>query len=205
MHSLSEKLRKYLIMGSQDCERDPEQILREAIDAGITAFQYREKGPDALTGAERLKLGVRLREVCKERDIPFIVNDDVELASDLEADGIHVGQEDLPVEIVRERFPDKIIGLSVSSMKEVRNSRLDLVDYVGAGPIYTTPTKPNQESTGYHWLEEIHAFAPNVSIVAIGGIKPNNAEVVLDAGADGLAVVTAVTQAKNIEDIVRQL
>lgn len=205
MRSLSERLRKYLIMGSQDGERDPEMILREAIDAGITAFQYREKGPDALTGAERLKLGIRLREVCKERGILFIVNDDVELAADLEADGIHVGQEDLPVDVVREHLPDKIIGLSVSNMAEVHDSRLDLVDYVGAGPIFPTSTKPNDEPSGFHWLEDIRALHPQIPIVAIGGITPQNAEVLLDAGADGLAVVTAVTQAKNIEEVVTRL
>ena len=205
MRSLSERLRKYLIMGSQDGERDPEMILCEAIDAGVTAFQFREKGPDALTGAERLKLGIRLREVCKERGVLFIVNDDVELAADLEADGIHVGQEDLPVNVVRERLPDKIIGLSVSNMAEVRRSQLDLVDYVGAGPIFPTRTKPNDEPSGFHWLEDIRALHPQIPIVAIGGITPQNAEVLLDAGADGLAVVTAVTQAKNIEEVVTRL
>lgn len=205
MGVLSERLRKYFIMGSQDCDRDPEQILRKAIEAGITAFQYREKGPGALTGEGKVELGKRLRQICKEKDILFIVNDDVELAKTLQADGIHVGQEDMPVDEVRERFPDKIVGLSVANMEEVKRSRLDLVDYVGAGPIFATPTKPDDQPSGYDWLKEIRTLHPNVSIVAIGGIKPENAQTVLKAGADGLAVVTAITKAENIDKVVAQL
>ena len=131
-----------------------------------------------------MELGKRLRQICKEKDILFIVNDDVELAKTLQADGIHVGQEDMPVDEVRERFPDKIVGLSVANMEEVKRSRLDLVDYVGAGPIFATPTKPDDQPSGYDWLKEIRTLHPNVSIVAIGGIKPENAQTVLKAGAE---------------------
>lgn len=205
MRQLANKLRKYLVMGSQDCLRDPEQTLLEAIEAGITAFQYREKGPGSLTGADEIELGKRLREICKAKDVLFIVNDKADLAEILDADGIHVGQGDTPVETLRKIFPEKIIGLSVSNMEEVKSSRLDLVDYVGAGPIYETPTKPGQKASGLKWLGQIRESYPDLPIVAIGGIKPENVQIVLNAGADGLAVVTAITQADHIKETVPQL
>src|SRR5699024_8128240 len=133
MKTLQQKLRKYVIMGSQDCNQH-ETILTEAIEAGITAFQYREKGANALTWKQQIELGKRLRDISYEHDILFIVNDDVNLVEPLQADGIHVGKSDTPVEKVRERFPNKWIGLSVSNIEEVNRSTIDLVDYVGAGP-----------------------------------------------------------------------
>src|SRR5690625_1065932 len=101
MMSLRKQLRKYFIMGSQNCDRDPVEILYEAVSAGITAFQYREKGDGALTGKAKLELGKQLREICASHHIPFIVNDDIELVQPLEADGIHVGQDDLSVQEIR--------------------------------------------------------------------------------------------------------
>ena len=87
-------LRKYFIMGSQNCDRDPEEILLEAIKAGITAFQFREKGKGSLDGEAKVELGKKLRELCRNYDIPFFINDDVELATTFDVDGIHVGQDD---------------------------------------------------------------------------------------------------------------
>src|SRR5690625_3128742 len=113
MMSLRKQLRKYFIMGSQNCDRDPVEILREAASAGITAFQYREKGDGSLTWKAKLELGKQLREICSAHQIPFIVNDDIELVEPLQADGIHVGQDDLSVKELRRMLPDKIIGLSV--------------------------------------------------------------------------------------------
>lgn len=202
---LTKRLRKYFVMGSQNCDRDPVQILEEAIAAGITTFQYREKGPGSLTGEAEIELGKKLRKLCKEHDVLFIVNDKMELVEILDADGIHVGQEDASVEKIREKFPDKIIGLSVTNMEEVRKSRIDLVDYVGAGPIYATETKPGKEATGSDWLKKIKSLHPGLPIVAIGGIKPENAQNVLRAGADGLAVVSAIAKAENIKQAVGEL
>ena len=200
------KLRKYFVMGSQDCDgRDPEEILREAVAAGITTYQFREKGPGSLQGEEEIRLGKKLREICSENDVLFIVNDKVELAEMLDADGIHVGQEDRAVEEIREKYPDTIIGLSVTNMDEVKNSRIDLVDYVGAGPIFPTDTKPGKNPTGLEFLKDIRSSYPELPIVAIGGIKPDNAQAILQAGADGLAVVSAITKAENIEQAVKSL
>src|SRR5690625_4714786 len=128
--NIRKKLRKYFIMGSQNCTRDPVRILKEAAEAGITAFQYREKGAGSLIGDEKLELGLRLREICFQYDIMFIVNDDIELVGPLEADGIHIGQDDLSVKVIRELLPDKVIGLSVSNTFELEQSPITLIDYI---------------------------------------------------------------------------
>src|SRR5699024_716826 len=108
-------LRKYFIMGSQDCEDEPTQILTEAIKSGITAFQFWEKGENSLKGDDRLTLGKELRDICRDYNIPFFVNNRIELVEQLEADGIHVGQEDISVEVIRQRDHTTLIGLSMSN------------------------------------------------------------------------------------------
>lgn len=204
-NGLKPQLRKYLIMGSQDCHREPEKVLQEAIDAGITVFQYREKGPGSLTGHEKIELGKRLRNICKLHDILFIVNDDIDLIEPLQVDGIHVGQEDTAVEDIGKQFPQIYIGLSVSTIEEVEKSPIELVDYLGAGPIYETPTKPGQKPSGLKWLKDIKELYPNLPIVAIGGIHPHNAQTVMEAGADGLAVISAITKSEEIQQAVARL
>ncbi|KHE72575.1 thiamine phosphate synthase [Halobacillus sp. BBL2006] len=204
--SLSNNLRKYLVMGSQNCKRDPQVILKEAIEGGITAFQYREKGPGSLTGKEKLELGARLREICKAHDVLFFINDDLDLAEPLKADGIHVGQEDEHVEKVRELFQDKIIGLSVSNTAELLQSPIDKVDYLGAGPIFSTQTKKDAKPvTGTEWVKVLKHSFPDLPIVGIGGIHPGNAAAVIESGASGVAVVSAITHSKDIKKAIAEL
>lgn len=203
---LREQLRKYFIMGSQNCDRDPVEILREAVSAGITAFQYREKGDGALTGKAKLELGKQLREICAVHQVPFIVNDDIDLVEPLQADGIHVGQDDLSVKEIRQLFPNKIIGLSVSNIHELEQSPLSFVDYIGAGPIYHTSTKSDAKSVvGVQWIETLSTQFPNLPIVGIGGIDTHNAPLVIQAGADGVAVISAISKAHNIKGVVEKL
>lgn len=203
---IRKQLRKYFIMGSQNCDRDPVDILQEAASAGITAFQYREKGHGALTGHAKLELGKQLRKICAAHQIPFIVNDDIELVEPLEADGIHVGQDDLPVTEIRQLFPNKIIGLSVSNANELGQSPISLVDYIGAGPMYDTTTKSDAKSAvGVEWIEILRRQFPDLPIVGIGGINTDNAPSVLQAGADGVAVISAITKAANVIKAVEKL
>ncbi|WP_080875503.1 thiamine phosphate synthase [Oceanobacillus timonensis] len=199
-------LRKYFIMGSQNCHRNPEAVLQEALAAGITAFQFREKGSGSLNGEEKLQLGKRLREQCRKYEVPFFVNDHIELAAKLEADGIHVGQDDTPVQEVRAKFPDKIIGLSISTQAELDQSPLDLVDYIGVGPIFATSTKEDaKEVVGLEWIHTIRSQFPAIPIVAIGGIHVENAHSAIEAGVDGVSFITAITEAQNIQDAVDKL
>lgn len=196
-------LRKYFIMGSQDCNRDPETILLEAIEAGITAFQYREKGHNSLEGDEKIKLGGKLRQICLDHKIPFIINDNSELIELFNVDGIHVGQDDISVEILREKYPDLLIGLSVGTEDELEKSNLDIVDYVGVGPIYSTNSKPDANAAiGTSWIKTLKKRYPELPIVGIGGITENNAHKVVEAGADGVSVISAIAQSRDIKKTV---
>lgn len=199
-------LRKYFIMGSQNCTRDPEQILQEAIDAGITAFQFREKGEGSLYGQAKIELGKRLRELCLKANIPFFINDDVELAPLLSVDGIHVGQDDRKIDEIRKEFPDLLLGLSISNVKELENSPLHLVDYVGAGPVFATKTKDDAKAAvGLEWITYIRNNYPDLPIVGIGGIDTSNARQVIEAGADGVSVISVITKSNNISQTVHAL
>lgn len=203
---LRKKLRKYFIMGSQNCKRDPVKILQEAASAGITAFQYREKGAGSLEGDEKLELGLRLREVCSRHDILFFVNDDVELVEPLAADGIHVGQGDLSAEVIRELLPDKIIGLSISNIEELDQSPIPFINYIGAGPIFNTSTKEDAQSpVGIEWIKTLKRKVPQLPIVGIGGITTENAASVIAAGADGVSFISAVTESEHIIKSVTKL
>lgn len=199
-------LRKYFIMGSQNCERDPISILEEAAKSGITAFQFREKGKGSLTGNEKVELGKSLREICRKYGIPFIINDDTQLIDLLDADGIHVGQDDMSVEELRRNYPDKIIGLSLSNAEELSRSPIHLVDYVGAGPLYSTKTKVDAKSAvGLTWIQYLREKYPKLPIVGIGGINTDNAKTVLDAGADGVSFISVVTKSNNIQETLKLL
>ncbi|WP_339230080.1 thiamine phosphate synthase [Oceanobacillus sp. FSL K6-2867] len=199
-------LRKYFIMGSQNCNRDPAKILEAAAKAGITAFQFREKGPASLNGNAKLELGKQLRAICRQYEIPFIVNDDARLVELLDADGIHVGQDDQSVKELRLAFPTKIIGLSLSNMGEVERSPLDLVDYIGAGPIFPTTTKTDAKAAvGLEWIQTLRTQFPTLPIVGIGGINTKNASSVLQAGADGVSFISVVTQAEDIAGAVKTI
>ncbi|MGR9048251.1 thiamine phosphate synthase [Halobacillus faecis] len=199
-------LRKYFVMGSQNCDKDPLRILDEAIEAGITCFQYREKGDGARTGEAKYSLGHKLRQRCAEAGILFIVNDDVELFDVLKADGIHVGQSDRSVKEIRSKYPDTIIGLSVSDQTELEQSPIHLVDYLGVGPMYRTMTKKDANPVaGPEWVKVVKKAFPDMPVVGIGGIHPENAAEVMEAGADGVAVISAITHAPDISAVVQAI
>lgn len=193
-------------MGSQNCDRNPEDILTEAIAAGITAFQYREKGTGSLSGEAKIALGKKLRAICRLNEIPFFINDDVELATVLDVDGIHVGQDDTSIAQLRLDFPELEIGLSVSTEEELKRSPIQLADYVGAGPVFATSTKEDaKQAVGTEWISFLRKKHPHLPIVGIGGINESNAQQVLDGGADGVAVITAITKSNDIEKTVQSL
>nr|WP_256521933.1 thiamine phosphate synthase [Halobacillus sp. A5] len=193
-------------MGSQNCERDPVDILKEAIDGGITAFQYREKGPGSLGGEAKLELGRKLRDLCRKHNVLFIVNDDSGLVEPLEADGIHVGQDDVDVQELRTLFPKKVIGLSISNEDELERSAVEVVDYLGAGPVFATSTKVDaKEAVGVEWITRVKRLHPDLPLVGIGGITVENAVEVIGAGADGVSVISAVTAASDVREAVNGL
>src|SRR5699024_7497504 len=127
------------------------------------------------------------------------INDDIELAVPLEADGIHIGQEDTSLEEVRDMFPDTYIGLSISNQEELNHSPIQLADYLGIGPIYATPTKENAKQaicTGL--IRSLKHHHPKLPVVGIGGITEKNAATVIDAVADCVAVISVITKSDDI-------
>ena len=159
-----------------------------------------------MTGEAKLKLGRQLRAICRKHHVPFYINDDIDLVETLDVDGIHVGQDDMPVEEIRRLFPNKVIGLSVSNNAELKQSPIHLVDYVGAGAVFTTTTKEDaKDAVGLDWIKTLRQEYPSLPIVGIGGITIDNAHQVLAAGADGISVISAITEAENIKQVVSKL
>lgn len=199
-NQLRDFLKVYFIMGSVNCLKSPAKLLKEAVAGGITMFQFREKGTGALTAQARYNLGRRLQKICRANGVPFIVNDDIDLAIALDADGIHVGQDDTPALAIRQLLgDDKIVGVSAHSLAEAHQAIADGADYLGIGPIYPTSSKEDARAVrGTSVIEEIRKSGITIPLVGIGGITVHNAAPVLAAGADGISVISAIAGAEDI-------
>ncbi|MBO8171931.1 MAG: thiamine phosphate synthase [Bacillaceae bacterium] len=196
----------YFVMGSLNCNTDPEEVLSDAIRGGITLFQFREKGDGALTGEDRIYLAKKLFQVCRRHEIPFIVNDDVELALSIEADGIHVGQDDIPAFQARKQAANMILGVSAHNLQEARQAIRDGADYLGVGPIYATTTKPDADRVkGPGVIRMLRENGIDVPVVGIGGIQPGKAGEVIRSGADGVAVVSAISGSDTPYEVAKTL
>ncbi len=191
-------------MGTENCNNEsPLSVLEDALKAGITIFQLREKGNEPLMGKELEQFARACRSLCKQYGVPFIVNDDVDLALKIDADGIHVGQDDTPIEEIREKFQHKIIGVSVHNKEEMVKAVEGGADYVGIGPIFETKSKSDaKKPSGVSFLHHARTLYPEFPIVAIGGITEQNASQVIQAGADGVAVISAICNSKNINETI---
>lgn len=191
-------LKVYFIMGSNNCQQEPAHVLELALKGGITLFQFREKGTGAYTGYEKIQFAKKLQTICKENNVPFIVNDDVELALLLDADGVHIGQDDESAEMVRRKIGNKILGVSTHNLEEVEKAIAEGADYVGIGPIYSTTTKEDAKSAqGTTLIEEVRSKGIEIPIVGIGGITSENASPIIKSGADGIAVITDISLAND--------
>ncbi|HDR4684864.1 thiamine phosphate synthase [Bacillus cereus] len=203
---MSKLLQVYFIMGSNNCTRDPLAALKEALDGGVTLFQFREKGEGSLIGEDRVRFAKELQTLCKEYSVPFIVNDDVELAIELDADGVHVGQDDEGITSVREKMGDKIIGVSAHTIEEARFAIENGADYLGVGPIFPTNTKKDTKAVqGTKGLAYFREQGITVPIVGIGGITIENTAAVIEAGADGVSVISAISLAESAYESTRKL
>lgn len=206
MMTLREQLALYFVMGSTNCTAVPETILEEAIKGGTTIFQFREKGNGSLKGEEKKELAQALQRICKEYNIPFIVNDDVDLAVEIGADGVHIGQEDERIEQVRKKIGDKILGVSVHDVEEAKQAELLGADYLGVGPIFHTTTKADiREVSGSSVIRMIRSEGITLPLVGIGGINAENAHEVVAAGADGIAVISAISLQDSPQQSARRL
>ncbi len=183
-------------------------MVESALQGGVQIVQYRQKdGEDAI----RLEIAQQLCDLCHRYDALFLLNDRVDIAIAVGADGIHVGQTDLPVSVVRKILDANgggaeqyIIGQSTTNPKELSIALGNQVDYVGVGPVHATPTKPNKAASGHEYVQYA---AENLQIpwFAIGGIDEHNLEQAIAAGAKRVAVVRALMKANQPDQIAQQM
>ena len=202
-----ELLKLYFICGTTTCQgKDLYSVVEEALKGGITLFQFREKGKGALEGKEKVELAIKLQNLCKKYNVPFIVNDDIELALEIAADGVHVGQDDLGVDEIRKLMPDKIIGLSIGNEEELKQSKVKYVDYVGVGPVFVTQSKDDAGGAiGYEGLELMRKLLPTMPLVAIGGIQTQHIKDIMKTNVEGVSIISAISYSKNIEKTVQEM
>lgn len=183
--------------------RPLEEIVEGAVEGGVTIVQLREK--EAPTG-EFVALAKRLKAVLAPLGIPLIINDRVDVALASDADGVHIGQSDMPYEDARRLLgPDKIIGLSVENFEDLERANALDVDYVGISPVYGTPTKSDTaEPFGLEGLRRAVAMSVHPT-VAIGGMNSSTIAEVMQAGADGVAVVSAICSAPSPRKAAEEL
>jgi thiamine-phosphate pyrophosphorylase len=184
--------------------RDNIQVVKQMIEGEIKIIQYREKHGHK-SFKEMYDECKEIRKITKDNDVMFIVNDYIELALLVDADGVHVGQDDLPVKEVRKLVDDKIIGLSTHSPEQAQEAIELGADYIGVGPIFKTHTKDDVcEPVGLDYLDYV---VENISIpfVAIGGIKEHNIQEVRQHGAKTICLVTEIVGADDIVGILKGL
>ncbi|WP_214829404.1 thiamine phosphate synthase [Exiguobacterium algae] len=202
--AIAKQLRLYFVCGTTDTS-DLVGTLETVLRCGVTCFQFREKGKGALYGDEKEAMAKALQHVCRQANVPFIINDDVNLALSIDADGVHVGQDDLPAEWVRKQLgTDKWLGVSVHTMEEV-SAALPFADYVGIGPIYATKSKLDAGRVrGTELIQQVRQQYPQLPIVGIGGILPEHVPSIVSDGADGVAVISAIASAPDVATATRR-
>ncbi|MBM2662560.1 thiamine phosphate synthase [Helicobacter pylori] len=199
-------LKLMFVAGSQDfyhIKGDRTNALLDALELAlqsqITAFQFRQKGDLALQDPTQIKqLALECQKLCQKYGTPFIINDEVRLALELKADGVHVGQEDMAIEEVITLCKKRLfIGLSVNTLEQaLKACHLDHIAYLGVGPIFPTPSKKDaKEVVGIELLKKIQDSGVKKPLIAIGGITMHNASKLREYG--GIAVISAIAQAKD--------
>lgn len=203
-------LRAYFICGTQDLlvGKTLETTVGEALKAGITAYQFRDKGSGSkLSEQQRLSMAKKLRQMCAAYDVPFIVDDDLGLAKAVQADGIHVGQSDEAIrQVVADVGDSMFIGLSCSNEAEIKaGNDIPGIAYYGCGPAYTTGSKDDASPViGLSGLKKLNELATR-PIVAIGGITEENVFAVAQTGVAGSSVISMIAQNSDIKRAVRKM
>lgn len=178
------------------------EVVKEALEGGATFLQIREKN---LAYPEFVKLATEVKAITDAYHIPYVVDDDVELANEIDADGVHIGQSDVAlVEARRVLGSDKIIGVSAHTVAEAIEAEKNGADYLGVGSIFTTATKLDAEAVSFATLKEI-CQAVSIPVVAIGGIQKDNMLQLKGTEVDGVAVVSAIFAAPDIRKATREL
>jgi thiamine-phosphate pyrophosphorylase len=203
--SARERLRHaqlYLLVSKGSCAASIEWTIREAVAGGVSIVQLREKDK---TDRQLLEIANDVRQVTREVSALFIMNDRPDLAALVQADGVHLGQDDLPIHEARKIIgPDRLIGISTHEPKQLEQAILAGADYVGAGPTFGSKTKTFEVLAGPAYLRHVHATT-SLPAFAIGGIGPDNIHLVVEAGLRRVAVGHAICQAEEPQAIARQM
>jgi thiamine-phosphate pyrophosphorylase len=193
----------YLIIDPDLCAADPITLAETGIKNGVDIIQLRYKGDDI---ASFHHLAGQLRQLTRELDVPLIINDRVDICLAVDADGVHLGQDDFPLDAARRLLGDKkIIGLSTHNLEQAERSNHSPANYIGLGPVFATTSKKNPDpSIGLDGLRNILPEA-KLPCFVIGGIAPENIDVVIKAGATRVAVISAITKADHPAQVTKLL
>lgn len=184
----------YLVTDNSDDVEKFLKTIEEAIKGGVSVVQIREKTADTL---EFYNLALQVKEITTKYNVPLIINDRVDVALAIDADGVHVGQSDMPCDITRKLIGEnKILGVSAATIEEAKKAERDGADYIGTGAVFPTKTKDDAPSITKEDLKEI-TESINIPTVAIGGITLENASQLKDTGIAGLSVVSAIMSSDN--------
>ena len=184
----------YLVTDKSDDVEKFLNTIEEAIKGGTTVVQIREKTADTL---DFYNLALKVKEITTKYNVPLIINDRVDVALAVDADGVHVGQSDMPCDITRKLIgEDKILGVSAATVEEAKKAQEDGADYIGTGAVFPTQTKSDAPSLTKEELKEI-VESIEIPVVAIGGITLENACELKDTGISGLSVVSAIMSSEN--------
>ena len=197
------RMRLYLITGDQGGEVETARIVEAALEGGASVIQLRKK---TMAKGEQYSIARALRRLTQLHGALFIVNDHADIAIAADADGVHLGQDDLPPSAVRELpgFDGRLIGRSTHSLEQAKGAIGEGADYIAVGPVYPTPTKAGRPPVGTALVSDVAAIADR-PFVAVGGIDDENAPAVVEAGAGAIAVVRAVYDAADPAEAARRL
>lgn len=177
-------------------ERTLSEVVKESLEGGVTILQLREKDIDEKFFVEEAK---ELKTLCGQYNVPLIINDNVEIAKKIDADGVHLGQGDMDIEEARKILgPEKIIGITAKTIEQAKEAQMKGADYLGSGAIYTSGTKQNAKRLSVEELKSICASV-EIPVVAIGGLTYENIDVLKDSGISGIAVVSAIYASTDIK------
>lgn len=201
-----EKIKKllslYLILDAKYFIKNPVEILKKVIEGGIKAVQYRDKKNSK---RKILETAFKLKEICQKYNVLFLINDYLDVALAVEADGIHSGEKDLPVKSARKILPfDKIIGCSVRNLKEAKKAEKEGADYLSIGAVYPSLTKEDATLVKPSLIKEVKNKI-SLPVIAIGGINENNLKEVMKLGVDGVAIARAVLDNPNPKIAVKRI
>ena len=183
----------YLVTDDSSDEEKFLKTIEESILGGVSIVQLREK---EATSLNFYNIALKVKEITNKYNIPLIINDRIDIALAIDAEGVHLGQSDLPGKIARKLIGDKILGISASNINEAETAEAEGADYIGSGAIFNTKTKDDADSVTIKELKEI-VHSVNIPVVAIGGINEKNAYKLRDTGISGISVVSAIMQSEN--------